>query len=118
MESGTMKFIQINKCNPVAYCLAPPYVTEQGGHLQECSWHPFGKGWFGSEHERIYKVTYTDSSGNQHDATCKTSLLAGVYFTEDRLIHVSSDYSNKSEYLAEENARLRAQLKSIKDRTT
>ena len=43
-----------------------------------------GRGWFGEKNDRIYEVVYYDSNGEQHLATCKTSLLSGVYWTEDR----------------------------------
>jgi hypothetical protein len=63
------------------------YVQERGGRIVSISWAPFGKGWFGDKNDRIYEVVYYDREGNQHWATCKTSLFAGVYWTEDRITH-------------------------------
>ncbi len=54
------------------------YVKERGGRIVSINWAPFGKGWFGEEKDRIYEVVYYDREGNQHWATCKTSLFAGV----------------------------------------
>jgi hypothetical protein len=51
------------------------------------SWAPFGKGWFGEKNDRIYEVVYYDARGDQHWATCKTSLLSGVYWADDRITH-------------------------------
>ena len=61
------------------------YIESQAGRLLDCNWSPFGRGWFGSKEERIYEITYLDREGNRHRATCKTSLLSGVYFTEDAI---------------------------------
>lgn len=60
------------------------YVRQRGGRVVSISWAPFGRGWFGEKNDRIYEVVYHDSAGNQHWATCKTSLFSGVYWTEDR----------------------------------
>jgi hypothetical protein len=59
------------------------YLTEHGGSVREITWTPFGTGWFGDK-DRIYEVTYADAQGVVHQATCKTGLFSGVYFTEDR----------------------------------
>jgi len=40
-------------------------------------------------------VVYYDAQGNQHMATCKTSLLSGVYWTEDRISHRRADWFGK-----------------------
>jgi hypothetical protein len=111
------------------------YVHERGGRIVSISWAPFGKGWFGEKEERIYEVVYYDKAGNQHFATCKTSMWTGVYWTEDRITHQKSqwydtlapsnepgkpligqipkepgDDAEELRRLREENARLRAQL--------
>src|SRR5687767_12772414 len=62
------------------------YVESRGGKLLEKNWAPFGKGWFGEKNDRIYEVRYVDKDGNEHRATCKTSLWSGVYWTEDRIV--------------------------------
>ena len=63
------------------------YVQERGGRVVSINWAPFGVGWFGEKNSRIYEVVYYDLSGNQHFATCKTSLWSGAYWTEDRISH-------------------------------
>jgi hypothetical protein len=112
------------------------YIQQRGGRIVSISWAPFGKGWFGEKEERIYEVVYYDSAGNQHFATCKTSLWTGVYWTEDRVTHgktrwydslspsneprkpligqipreAAEDEAEELRRLREENARLREQL--------
>jgi hypothetical protein len=61
------------------------YGTDQGWELLSCQWKLFGPGWFGSNRERIYAITYRDGQGRTHSAFAKTSALAGVYLTEDRV---------------------------------
>src|SRR5216683_716114 len=63
------------------------YVRERGGRIVSINWAPFGTGWFGEKNQRIYEVVYYDRAGDQHWATCKTSLFAGVYWTDDRVTH-------------------------------
>ncbi|MBB6430853.1 hypothetical protein [Algisphaera agarilytica] len=63
------------------------YIRGQGGRVISINWSPFGRGWFGSQNERIYEVVYYDAQGDQHFATCKTSMWSGVYWTEDRVAH-------------------------------
>jgi hypothetical protein len=60
------------------------YVKQRGGRVISINWAPFGRGWFGEKNDRIYEVVYYDRQGNQHWATCKTSLFGGVFWTEDR----------------------------------
>jgi hypothetical protein len=62
------------------------YIEQRGGRMLSSGWAPFGKGWFGEKSDRIYEVHYLDQDGNEHQATCKTSLFTGVYFTEDRIV--------------------------------
>jgi hypothetical protein len=112
------------------------YIQQRGGRIVSISWAPFGRGWFGEKEERIFEVVYYDQAGNQHFATCKTSWLTGVYWTEDRVTHGKSrwydslpptneprkplirqipkeaeeDAGEELRRLREENARLREQL--------
>jgi len=113
------------------------YVQGRGGRLLSCNWAPFGKGWFGDKSDRIYEVSYLDNEGNQHRATCKTSMWTGVYWTEDRIVvhaqqqpspdkvveqehfHPSGDPSSQladrsPEELEAENRRLREELERLK----
>ncbi|HKB16270.1 MAG TPA: hypothetical protein VKF62_09390 [Planctomycetota bacterium] len=99
------------------------YVEERGGRVIRISWAPFGKGWFGERYNRLYEVEYRDRNGDPHFATCKTSLLSGVYWTDDR---VSSDRTARFDgpegkeagegvrRLREENERLREELHALR----
>lgn len=62
------------------------YIESRGGTLLEKHWSPMGKGWYGEKDSRIYEVRYRDAEGNIHQATCKTSMMSGVYFTEDEIV--------------------------------
>ena len=100
------------------------YIEQRGGRLLSSGWAPFGKGWFGEKSDRIYEVRYLDRDGNEHEATCKTSLFTGVYFTEDRIVSygdeprsVTRDDSRLS-LLEQENRRLREELNRRNTRDT
>ena len=58
------------------------YVEARGGQVQQIQWRPFGKGWFGERNARIYAVELIDAREVSRTATCKTSLGAGVYWTD------------------------------------
>jgi len=64
------------------------YVADRDGYVEEIRWDPFGYGWLGDAN-RIYRVTYVNRKGNRHVATCKTSILAGIYWAE--YVKVSGD---------------------------
>lgn len=68
------------------------YLEQRQGRVISINWAPFGKGWFGEKNDRIYEVVYYDKTGNQHFATCKTSLWSGVYWTDDRITHRKSGW--------------------------
>lgn len=117
------------------------YIRERGGRVLSINWAPFGKGWFGDKNDRIYEVVYYDAEGNQHLATCKTNILSGVYWTEDRITHPKTkwvadlpkenrpghsiiraipelredDLLTENEQLKEEIARLKEELKKPKE---
>ena len=61
------------------------YAQEKGWTILDCRWSLLGPGWFGSRNERIYQLRYRDAEGRNHEAFAKTSALAGVYLTEDRV---------------------------------
>jgi hypothetical protein len=81
------------------------YLQKGGGRLVHLSCAVVGR-------ERIYEVVYDDQAGNQHFATCKTAMGAGVYWTDDRVTH-PKDESEELRQLREENARLRQQLAGV-----
>ena len=58
------------------------YVETHGGQVQQIQWRPFGSGWFGGRNARIYEVELVDAHRVSRTATCKTSLGAGVYWTD------------------------------------
>lgn len=61
------------------------YAASQGWELLTCQWKLLGPGWLGNQRERMYAITYRDAEGRTHSAFAKTSMLAGVYLTEDRI---------------------------------
>ena len=92
------------------------YIAERGGRVIHKQWNPFGKGWFGSENERIYEIRYLDKDGNVHQATCKTSMLSGVYFTEDQIVNYAqkNKITDRQTELEHENKRLKQQIEELK----
>ena len=97
------------------------YIRSKGGKLLDKRWSPFGRGWVGEKNARIYEVRYRDRQGNTHAATVKTSMLSGVYFTEDKIVLRASrpsdnSPSSPSDDLVAENERLRRRLAELEDR--
>ena len=105
------------------------YIRSKGGRIIEKNWSPFGKGWFGSEKHRLYEIRYYDADGNEHQATCKTNMLAGVYFTEDNIVSYPENCSapetepvqaeNPDEFvdsLIDENQKLREEIERLRGR--
>ena len=96
------------------------YVEARGGRVLDANWAPFGRGWFGEKNDRIYEVRFLDAAGNEHQASCKTSLFSGVYFTEDRIVRHGGPSpgvpSNNPhvEALEDENRRLREEIERLK----
>lgn len=82
-------------------------VGERGGVVEDITWHPFGRGWFGEKSDRIYEVAWTDSESASHVSWCKTSLFTGVYWSEDRF---PSRRGREFAALEMENRRLRDEL--------
>lgn len=62
------------------------YIREIGGELIDRSWDPFGPGWFGEKESRIYQIVYRDRDGRTHRAHVKTSMLSGVYLSNDHIV--------------------------------
>ena len=61
------------------------YAAAQGWTLTDCRWTLFGPGWLGGNRTRSYSITYVDRDGRTHQAFARTSVLSGVFLTEDRL---------------------------------
>jgi hypothetical protein len=57
-------------------------VEAKGGRIISISWNPFGRGWFFERNERHYSVTCADRSGATVTASCKTSLVTGIYWAD------------------------------------
>ncbi|MCC6694541.1 MAG: hypothetical protein IT365_02820 [Candidatus Hydrogenedentes bacterium] len=92
------------------------YVAENGWELVDRSWDPFGPGWFGEQDARIYQIVYRDRQGNLHRAHVKTSMLSGVYFTNDHIVEAARPPApSREETLEEENQRLRERIRDLED---
>jgi hypothetical protein len=90
------------------------YVRDQGWELVDRSWDPFGPGWFGEKNSRIYQIVYRDRQGSVHRAHVKTSMLSGVYLTNDHIVQPAPQaVGAQEETLAEENRRLRERIKEL-----
>lgn len=61
------------------------YAQGNGWELLDCRWRLFGHGWLGNRYARFYDIRYRDAEGRTHAACAKTSALAGVYLTNDRV---------------------------------
>ncbi|WP_269522758.1 hypothetical protein [Coraliomargarita parva] len=92
------------------------------GELIDQSWDPLGPGWFGEKNDRIYEIVYRDRDGAVHRAHVKTSMLSGVYLTQDRIIeHARTPVIKRREVsvaqakmeLEDEKVRLEARLREI-----
>jgi hypothetical protein len=92
------------------------YIASRGGKVLQSHWTPFGRGWFGEKNDRIYEVRYVDADGNVHEATCKTSMFSGVYFTEDRIVRTAEHPVPDIHTLQEENRRLKERLARLEGR--
>lgn len=82
------------------------------GELLGQSWDPLGPGWFGEKDSRIYEIIYKDRDGNTHRANVKTSMMSGVYLTNDVVIERAQPQGATS--LEDEERELRSRLDQIK----
>ncbi|MHC4662154.1 MAG: hypothetical protein ACYS8W_10735 [Planctomycetota bacterium] len=97
-------------------------IRSRGGKVIRIEWRMFGPGWFGSQYSRIYEVRYEDRDGDIRAAYCKTSLLGGIYWSDDRITsrgrrepgEYRDDY--RQEDIEDENRRLREENRKLKDR--
>jgi hypothetical protein len=93
------------------------YIKERGWELLDLSWDPFGPGWFGEKDSRIYQIVYRDEIGNVHRAHVKTSMLSGVYLTNDSIVQAAEHHPQPDKFdMAEENRRLRARIRELEQR--
>jgi hypothetical protein len=84
------------------------YIRDMGCELLDKSWDPFGPGWFGEKDARIYQIVYRDREGRVHRAHVKTSMMSGVYLTNDEIVE---DAPKRS--VEEEKAELRRRLAEL-----
>jgi hypothetical protein len=100
------------------------YIRDMGGELLDKSWDPLGPGWFGEKDSRIYAIMYRDRLGNVHRAHVKTSMLSGVYLTNDQIIserlpeETASEAGRRAytpEAVEQEKERLRKRLAELED---
>ena len=96
------------------------YIREQGYELLDKSWDPFGPGWFGEKDSRIYQIVFKDKEGRIHQAHVKTSMMSGVYLTNDHIIEEPDSKANvptppvpSPESIEAEKARLRKRLAEL-----
>lgn len=95
------------------------YVAERGWQLLDRSWDPFGPGWFGEKDSRIYQIVYRDQEGGVHRAHVKTSMLSGVYLTNDHIVQPAEPPRRAhDESLAEENRRMRERIRELEQGKT
>ena len=84
------------------------YIRDMGCELLDKSWDPFGPGWFGEKDAWIYQIVYRDREGRVHRAHVKTSMMSGVYLTNDQIV---VDAPKRS--VEEEKAELRRRLAEL-----
>ncbi len=92
------------------------YIKKNGWKLVDRSWDPFGPGWFGEQDSRIYQVVYKDKAGNLHKAHAKTSMLSGVYLTNDHIVKKTPSKTTEiSQTLTSENERLKERIRELEN---
>ncbi|MGJ8677955.1 MAG: hypothetical protein ACSHX0_10595 [Akkermansiaceae bacterium] len=84
------------------------YIRDMNCELIDKSWDPFGPGWFGEKNSRIYEIIYRDHDGRVHRAHVKTSMMSGVYLTNDQIIEDKPKQS-----VEEEKIELRRRLAEL-----
>jgi len=95
------------------------YIRKRGGKLLDCSWNPLGPGWFGEKDSRIYAIVYRDRDGTTWRADVKTSMLSGVYLTNEQKITAATPQARRTPgapralSISEEKERLRRRLAEL-----
>jgi hypothetical protein len=59
------------------------YLRDRGCEPLEVRWFPLARAALGERNDRVYQVRYRDTTGLEREATCKTSLMGGVFLSED-----------------------------------
>jgi hypothetical protein len=68
-------------------------VENQGGKVVDIAWEPFHSSGFARNRGDVYRVTLEENDGAIRRLYCKTSLLEGVFFAEDRDEPMAMDLS-------------------------
>jgi hypothetical protein len=94
------------------------YIASRGGHVRDLRREYFGRGWLGERNDRLYRVWYVDSDGNEREARAKVNFWGGVFLGDDTLIRaahrppqVADATSDQVSALRAENERLREELR-------
>jgi len=92
------------------------HLRQRGCTLRQKQWTPFGRGWIGEKNDRIYSIEYDDPHGDRRRATVKTSMLSGVYLTDDHVVRSATrdPRARSAEDLRAENAALRAEVERLR----
>ncbi len=90
------------------------YIADKGWTLVDRHWEPFGPGWFGEKDSRIYRITYRDEEGALYEAHAKTSMMSGVYLTNERLIRARTTAEPTAQMsLEQENEALKRRIEEL-----
>ncbi len=79
------------------------HIQDMGGAVVKIVWSPLGPGFFGDQYTYIYEVDYRNKNRTHRRAFCKTSMLAGVYFCDDRLVYAITDKNTLTDSNAPKN---------------
>ena len=67
-------------------------AERKGWRDSTVEWAPFAPGSFFERNERNYLVVYVDQEGLTHEVYCKTSLMTGIYWSDENTVtHLSRD---------------------------
>ena len=67
--------------------LAKRFITEQGGKILKCHFAEYRSSKFPlARSEPIYRVHFTDKTGNEHKSYVRISFISGVSMEEDQII--------------------------------
>ena len=83
-------------------------IAARGGQFLEKHWDAWSPG-----EDRTYHVRFTDIDGNECTATCRTSLLTGVFWADMEVFRSPKDTSTIIA-LKNENQRLQKELEQMR----